>query len=59
MMGGVFVKEDTHSDEEPLTDDERAFLEGFNAGASKDRREPSAYERGVQAGILHKFGGNS
>lgn len=59
MMGGVFVKEDTHSVSPPLTDDERAFLEGFNAGVSKDRSEPSAYQRGVQAGILHNFGGNN
>jgi len=59
MRGGVFVKEDTYSDEEPLTDDEKAFLEGFKTGADKDRREPSAYQRGVRAGLLHKFGGNS
>lgn len=57
MVDGVFVKET--SSVGMLTPEEQDFLQGFKRGSTSTTKKPSAYQRGVRAGILHKYGGNN
>lgn len=59
MIDGVFVKERVDDTRSEMSQREVDFLEGFEAGKTEPKREPSAYQRGVRAGILHKYGGNN
>lgn len=59
MVDGVFVKERVDDTRSEMSQREVDFLEGFEVGKTEPKREPSAYQRGVRAGILHKYGGNN
>ena len=50
---------DDQGDDQWLDENEKAYIAGFKAGSGPQDVEPSAYGRGVIAGIIHKYGGNN
>lgn len=55
MVDGVFVKERV-DESEPLSDDEKNFLRGFEDGKQADLNGLTSYEKGIRAGLLYNRG---